>query len=144
MCFTAAANVTLTLCEWDTSVREVSSKISEFTDLKQFDRINSARINCGTPLVVGDHYEWICFTAVANVILTLCEWDTSFREVRNKLPRVMTLKKVDHIVERGKRYQTKGKFGGIGGENSSILTTLTTELKTSVTWNDWSTAQAPL
>ncbi len=115
MCFTGTANVTLTLYEWDTNIREVIIKISELTDLKQFDRINSARINCGTPLVVGDHYEWICFTTVVNVILTLCKWDTSFREVRSKLPRVMTLKKVDHIDERGKRYQTKGKFGGIGG-----------------------------
>ena len=114
MCFTAADNVTLTLCEWDTSVREVISKISEFTDLKQFDRINSAHINCGTPLVVGDHYEWICFSTVVNVILTLCEWDTSFREVRNKLPRVITLKSTTSM-KRGKRYQTKGKFGDIGG-----------------------------
>ncbi len=47
--------------------REGSSKLSKFTDLKQFDGINSARINCGPQLDVADDNERVCFTATANL-----------------------------------------------------------------------------
>jgi len=93
----AAANLTLTLSEYDTSFREGSSKLSTFTDLTQFDSVNSTRINCESPLAVADDYEWICFTAAAYATLTLCEWDASLGEVGSKLHKVMALKKADRV-----------------------------------------------
>ena len=95
MGFTTAANVMMTLYEWDTSFREVISKLPKFMALKHVDIINFDSINFGAPLDVSDDYERMGFTVDANVILTLCEWDTSFREVSNKPDKFMALKQVD-------------------------------------------------
>ena len=60
ICFHAAANVTLTLCECDVSfreLREVSSKVAKFMTLKHVDSINFDIINFGAPLAVADDHE---------------------------------------------------------------------------------------
>ncbi len=107
--FNDACNGTLTLCVWDASSREVSSKLHKFMALKEADRINcrgplagaddAELVGCMTStnatlaLAVADDYEWICFTAAANVTLTLCEWDASLGEVGSKLHKFVALKK---------------------------------------------------
>ena len=92
----------------------MSSKLSNLTELRKFVRIDGTRINSGAPLAGSGDGEQTWCTGAFNATLAMCEWDASSRKVSSKLPRAMSLKKVDLIDERGQRYQTKGKFGGRG------------------------------
>ena len=97
----------------------MSSKLSNLAELRTFARIDGTHINSGAPLAgVGEGEQMWCITAT-NATLALCEWDASSRKVSSKLPRGMSLKKVDLIDERGQRGQTKGKFGGNGRSSRS-------------------------
>ena len=114
-----ATNATVARCEWVASLREMSSKLSNLSELRTFARIDGAHINSGAPLAgAGEGEQMWCITAT-NATLALCEWDASSRKVSSKLPRGMSLKKVDLIDERGQRGQTKGKFGGNGRSSRS-------------------------
>ena len=115
----AATNATVALCEWDASLREMSSKLSNLEELRKFVRIDGAHINSGAPPAgEGDGEQTRCIAAT-NATVALCEWDASSRKVSSKISRAMSRKKVDLVDERGQRYQTKGKFGGNGRSSHS-------------------------
>jgi hypothetical protein len=116
---TVAINAMLALCEWDASLREMSSHLSNLTELRKSVRIDGARIHSGAPTAgAGDGEQKWCIAAT-DATLALSEWDASSRKVSSKLPRATSLKKVDLIDERGQRCQTKGKFGGNGRSSRS-------------------------
>jgi hypothetical protein len=97
VCFIDAADVALTLCEWDTSSRKVSSKFSKSTDLTKIARIDVARSHGGAPLPGTDNIKRMgCITAT-NATLALCEWDTSSRKVSSKLSDSTELRKFVRI-----------------------------------------------
>jgi hypothetical protein len=97
VCCIDAADVALTLCEWDTSSRKVSSKFSKFTDLKKIARIAVARLNWGAPLAGADNIKRMGCIAATNSTLALCEWDTSSRKVSSKLSNSTELRKFVRI-----------------------------------------------
>ncbi len=71
-CITAT-NATVALGEWDASLREMSSKLSNLEELRTFVRIDGARINSGAPLAgAGDGEQKWCIAAT-NATLALCE-----------------------------------------------------------------------
>ena len=114
-----ATNVTVALCEWEASSREMSSQLPNLAKLRKIVRINGARIKSGAPIAgESDGEQTWCFT-VTNTTVALCEWDTSSRKVSSRISRAMSLKKADLVDERGQRYQTKGKFGGSGRSSRS-------------------------
>jgi hypothetical protein len=115
-CITAT-HATIALCEWEASLREMSSKLSNLAKLRKFVRIDGARIYSGAPLAGAGDGEQTGRTAATTATLALCERDASSRKVSSKLPKATSLKKVDLIDERGRRYQTKGKFGGNGSSS---------------------------
>jgi hypothetical protein len=117
-CITAT-NATVALGEWDASSREMSIQLPNLAKLRKIVRINGARIKSGAPIAgESDGEQTWCFTAT-NTTVALCEWDTSSRKVSSRISRVMSLKKIDLVDERGQRYQTKGKFGGSGRSSRS-------------------------
>jgi hypothetical protein len=117
-CITAT-NATVALGEWDASLREMSSQLPNLAKLRKVDHINGARIKSGAPIAGESDGEQTWCIAATNATVALCEWDTSSRKVSSKIPRAMSLKKVDLVDERGQRYQTKGKFGGSGRSSRS-------------------------
>jgi hypothetical protein len=114
-----ATNATVALGEWDASLREMSSQLPNLAKLRKVDHINGARIKSGAPIAGESDGEQTWCIAATNATVALCEWDTSSRKVSSKIPRAMSLKKVDLVDERGQRYQTKGKFGGSGRSSRS-------------------------
>ncbi len=117
-CITAT-NATVALGKWDASSREMSSQLPNLAKLRKVDHINGARIKSGAPIAGESDGEQTWCIATTNATVALCEWDTSSRKVSSKIPRGMSLKKVDLVDERGQRYQTKGKFGGSGRNSRS-------------------------
>jgi hypothetical protein len=85
-CITAT-NATLALYEWDASLREMSSKLSNLPELRKFVRIDGDRINSGAPIVGTVDGEKMWCIAATNATLALCEWDTSSRKVSSKFSK---------------------------------------------------------
>jgi hypothetical protein len=117
-CITAT-NATVALGEWDASSREMSIQLPNLAKLRKIVRINGARIKSGAPIAGESDGEQTWGFTATNTTVALCEWDTSSRKVSSRISRVMSLKKVDLVDERGQRYQTKGKFGGSGRSSRS-------------------------
>ncbi len=92
VCFTDGANVTLTLCKWDTSSREVSSKLHKFMTFKKTDHIHFARLNCREPRTVTDDTDLVGWITTSNVMLPLFNWDTSLRDMISNLSKFTDLK----------------------------------------------------
>jgi hypothetical protein len=80
--------------------------LSRFTDLRQSVRTNFARINWGAPLAVSNIRERVCFTAAANLTLTLSEWDTSSREMSSTFSKLTDLMRTG--APRGRRAPSQG------------------------------------
>jgi cation transport regulator ChaB len=97
VCCTDAADVALTMREWDTSSRKVSSKLSKFTDPTKFARIAAARLNWGAPLAGADNIKRMgCITAT-DATIALCEWEASLREMSSNLSKLAELRKFVRI-----------------------------------------------
>ena len=88
-----AANATVALCEWDASLREMSSKLSNLAELRNFVRIDGTRINTGAPIAgAGDGEKMWCIDAT-NATLALCEWGASSSKVSSKFSKFTDLTK---------------------------------------------------
>ena len=96
-CITAT-NATLVLCEWDASLREMSNKLSDLTELRTFVRIDGARINSGAPLAGAGNDEQMSCTTATNATVARCEWDASSRKVSSNFAKFTDLTKFARIV----------------------------------------------
>jgi hypothetical protein len=97
VCCIDAADVALTLCEWDISTRKGNSKFSKFTDLTKFTHIAVARLNWGAPLAGADNIKRMGCISAPNATVALCECDVSLREMSSKLSNLEELRKFVRI-----------------------------------------------
>ncbi len=92
-----ATNATVSLDEWDASLREMSSQLSNLAELRKFVRIDGTRTKNGAPMVgAGDGEQTWCIASTI-VTLALCEWDVSSRKLSSKISKFTDLTKFARI-----------------------------------------------
>jgi len=91
-------NVTVALCEWDASLREMSSKLSNLEELRTFVRIDGARIKSGAPLAGAGEGEQMWCIAATNATLAMGEWDASSRKMSSRLSKLTDCTKFARIA----------------------------------------------
>jgi hypothetical protein len=89
-CITAT-NATVALCEWDASLREMSTQLSNLAEHRKFVRIDGAHINSGAPLTGSVDGEQMWCIVATNATLTLSEWDASSRKMSSKFSKFTDL-----------------------------------------------------
>jgi hypothetical protein len=81
VCCIVANHGMMTMCRSDENSREGESKLSKFTDLKQFTHIHCFNINYATRLDVSGDLEMTCCIDATYGMMTMCKCDERSRVV---------------------------------------------------------------